>query len=29
LNYTPVGANFAFMHPTPPRTYGVTLRADF
>lgn len=29
LNYTPVGANFAFMHPTPPRTYGVTFRADF
>ncbi|MGE0741170.1 MAG: TonB-dependent receptor [Hyphomonadaceae bacterium] len=29
LNYTPVAGQFAFMHPTPPRTYGVTLRADF
>jgi iron complex outermembrane recepter protein len=29
LNWTPVAAAFAFAHPTPPRTYGLTIRADF
>jgi len=29
LGYTQVGANFAFGSPTPPRTYGVTLTANF
>jgi len=29
LGYTPVGATFAFASPTPPRTFGVTVAANF
>jgi len=29
LNVTPVAGQFAFAHPTDPRTYGLTLRANF
>ena len=29
LNIVPVATLFSFQHPTPPRTYGVTLRANF
>ncbi|MCA3254764.1 MAG: TonB-dependent receptor [Alphaproteobacteria bacterium] len=29
LNVVPVAGQFAFAHPTDPRTYGLTLRANF
>jgi iron complex outermembrane receptor protein len=29
LNIVPVATLFSFQHPTTPRTYGITLRANF